>query len=154
MLQTVNVAENEMREIIVNAGLGLGEGIVSGVVAADHFVISKQEEYDSARLSYRPVISEKRDQVVFDEKKGVGTIRTDVLYHQRLRPSLEYFELCELAQAACQLEKVYGYPLDMEFCIEGTKMWIVQVRPVPTFESVFRRTVRNYPVLENLCGEV
>jgi len=146
VLQTVNVADYEMREMVVNAGLGVGAGIVSGAVAADHFVVLKENDVDEVRLRHSPLINDKREQVVFNARKGVGTVRAEVSYHQRLRPALEYVELCELVRIASRLEKVYGYPLDIEFCVEGARVWLLQARPVPTFESVLRKTLKDHPL--------
>ncbi len=145
VLQTVNASQYEMQEMIINAGLGVGEGIVSGDVGADHFVVSKETDLDGIKLRYRPVINEKLEKVVFNEKEGVGTIRSEVSYYQRLRPALEYVEIYELTKIAHRFEKIYGYPLDIEFCIEGSKIWILQVRPVPTFFSVLRANC-SYPI--------
>jgi pyruvate,water dikinase len=92
------------------------------------------------------LINEKREQVVFNAREGVGTVRCEVTYHQRLRPALQYAELCELVRIASRLENVYGYPLDMEFCVEDSKVWILQARPVPTFESVLQKTIEDYPL--------
>jgi phosphoenolpyruvate synthase/pyruvate phosphate dikinase len=58
-------------------------------------------------------------------------VKVETLSHQRLRPALEYIELCELVWAASRLETAYGYPLDIEFAIEGSALRLLQVRPVP-----------------------
>lgn len=141
VLQTINVAERRTREMVISAGLGLGEGVVSGVVSADHVVVSKDEDPDTEPLRFRYVTADKRERVVFDERRGAGTVRADVLSHQRLRPALEYVELVELVRTATRLEKAYGYPLDMEFGIEGATVWLLQVRPVPGSRSAWRDAV-------------
>jgi pyruvate,water dikinase len=146
VLQTVNVAEGELREMVVNAGLGLGEGIVSGTVAADHVVVAKEGDLERGPLRFRYVTADKGEQVVFNRRAGFGTVRTECVYHQRLRPALEYVELCELIRLAARLEAAYGYPLDMEFGIEGTRLFILQVRPVATFLSVLRETLERFPL--------
>ncbi len=151
VLQTVNVARNESREIVINAGLGLGEGIVSGTVSADQIVVSKEGEPTTGPLRFNYVTADKRERVVFNRRTGLGTVRVEALYHQRLRPALEYVELCELVAAAVRLENIYGYPLDMEFGIEGTRLWILQVRPVPTFLAAIQETQQHYPLAEP-CG--
>lgn len=147
VLQTINVAEGELREIVVNAGLGLGEGVVSGVVAADQIVIDKESDLEKGPLRFRYITADKREQVVFSKRAGQGTTRTESLYHQRLRPALEYVELSELVRTAAVLESAYGYPLDIEFGIEGTRLWILQVRPVATFLSALQETVEHYPLV-------
>jgi phosphohistidine swiveling domain-containing protein len=146
VLQTVNLAEGELGEIVVNAGLGLGEGIVSGVVAADHAVVAKEGDLEHGPLRFRYVTADKRERVVFDRSAGSGTVRTECLYHQRLRPALEYTELCELTSLAVRLETAYGYPLDIEFALEGARLWILQARPVAAFRAVLRETVERYPL--------
>ncbi|MRR38232.1 hypothetical protein EG829_26995, partial [bacterium] len=42
VLQTINVARNDFQEIVINAGWGLGEGVVSGTVAADQVTVTKE----------------------------------------------------------------------------------------------------------------
>jgi len=147
VLQTVNVAEGNLREMVINAGLGLGEGVVSGVVSADQIVVHKEGIRAGKYLRFRYTTRDKAEQVVFDRRTGLGTTLTQTLYHQRLRPALEYIELYELVRIADQLEAAYGYPLDIEFGIEGTKLWILQARPVVTFLGALQETVLNCPLV-------
>jgi pyruvate,water dikinase len=146
VLQTVNLAEGELREIVVNVGLGLGEGVVSGTVAADQVVVAKEGDPERDALRFRYLTADKRERVVFNRRAGFGTTRVECLYHQRMRPALEYTELCELVRAALRLEAAYGYPLDIEFAIEGTRLWILQARPVAAFRTVLRETLERYPL--------
>jgi pyruvate,water dikinase len=146
VLQTTNVAEGRTREMVVNAGLGLGEGIVSGAVAADHVVVSRDENPETEPLRFHYMTSDKRERVVFDARLGRGTVRTDVLSHQRLRAALEYVELVELVRIATRLEAVYGYPLDIEFGVEGADLRLLQVRPVPGSIAIWRDAVERNPL--------
>lgn len=148
VMQTINVPKKNLREIIINAGLGLGEGVVSGAVAADQIIVSKESNLEKAPLNFNYITSDKMEKVVFNKRVGYGTVLTQTLYHQRFRPALEYVELCELVSVASRLEASYGYPLDIEFGIEGTKLWILQVRPVATFLPAFRETLSHYPLIE------
>jgi pyruvate,water dikinase len=146
VLQTVNVAEGDPREMVANVGLGLGEGIVSGTVAADHVVVAKEGDLESGPLRFRYVTADKREQVRFDRRAGFGTTRAECLYHQRLRPALEYVELAELVCVAARLETAYGYPLDIEFGIEGSRLFVLQARPVATFFSLLQETLERHPL--------
>jgi phosphohistidine swiveling domain-containing protein len=150
VLQTVNIPGSNNREIVINAGLGLGEGIVSGSVAADNITVSKDINVETENLHFNYITGDKKEQVLFNSSTKIGTIRQQTLYHQRLRPALEYFELCELVKIAVSLEKAYGYPLDIEFGIENSKLWILQVRPVTIFQSVLKETTKHYPLDLNL----
>mgnify|MGYP003729595055 CR=1 FL=1 len=146
VLQTVNLPEEHAREMIINAGLGLGEGIVSGTVAADQIIVSRRGDVQTAPLRFRYLTADKREQVVFDRRRGSGTVRGETLYHQRMRAALDYVELCELVRAADRLEQEYGYPLDIEFGIEGQRLRLLQVRPLAIFAAVVRETVEKWPL--------
>ncbi|MBN1824861.1 MAG: hypothetical protein JW958_01260 [Candidatus Eisenbacteria bacterium] len=146
VLQTVNAAERKMGEMVIDAGLGLGEGIVSGTVGADRITVAKEEDLQTGTLRFRYRTGDKREQIVFDRAAGEGTVRTETLYHQRFRPALEYVELCELVRTADRLESAYGYPLDIEFGIEETRLWILQARPVVTFLETLRGTLLGRPL--------
>ncbi len=146
VLQTVNVAEGNLGEMVINAALGLGEGVVSGVVSADQIVVDKEGIRAGEPLRFRYSTCDKEEQVVFDRRRGLGTVLSRTLYHQRLRPALEYIELYELVRIADQLEAAYGYPLDIEFGIEGARLWILQARPVVTFLAALQETVENCPL--------
>jgi hypothetical protein len=147
VVQTVNVAENEPREFVINAGLGLGEGVVSGAVAADQIVVAREGDLEKGPLRFRYATADKTERVVLNREAGLGTRREETLYHQRLRPALEYVELCELVRAAARLEEAYGYPLDLEFGIEDTRLWILQARPVAVFHALLRETLDRRPLL-------
>jgi len=146
VLHTINLADGQWREIVINAAYGLGEGIVSGAVAADQIVVSKDESTGGGPIRFRYITNDKRERVVFDAGFGSGTRRVDTLYHQRLRPALEYVALCDVVSAAARLEAGYRQPLDIEFAIEGTNFWLLQLRPVPAVFAVWRDTRERHPL--------
>lgn len=150
VLQTINVPKKNLKEIVINAGLGLGEGVVSGAVAADQIIVVKEGNLEKGPLKFNYITADKNEQVVFNKKAGYGTVLSSTLYHQRFRPALEYVELCELVAVASKLESAYGYPIDIEFGIEGTKLWLLQVRPVATFLPALNESLNKYPLVKNL----
>ena len=91
-------------EIVVNAGWGLGEALVSGRVDPDEFTLSK------------------RDSEVIRERLGAKNGETG--------PTLSYDQLRELGGLLSRIEKHYGAPQDIEWCHDGRRFWIVQSRPV------------------------
>ena len=147
VLQTINVARNDFQEIVINAGWGLGEGVVSGTVAADQVTVTKEGDLEKGPLRFSYVTADKRDHVVFNKRAGLGTMRCEAPYHKRLRPTLEYAELCELVAVAARLESSYGYPLDIEFALEGSRLWILQARPVPASNALLQETLRYHPLI-------
>jgi len=83
---------------------------------------------------------------VFDGRFGQGTIRTDTLAHQRLRPALEYPELRELVDTALRVERAYGHPVDIEFGYGEASLRVLQVRPVPASLAVWHETRDRFPL--------
>lgn len=145
VLLTTCPARGSLHEMVINVGLGLGEGIASGLVDVDHVLVHKEGllEGEPVRCSYK--VGDKREQVVFDALGGLGTRCEETLYHQRLRPALDYVELTDLARAGARLEAAYGYPLDIEFALEGPQLCILQARPVAVFQAALRETTARHP---------
>ncbi len=148
VLQTVDVARGEHGDVVINAGLGLGEGVVSGAVAADHLTVGKDSDIAGGHLRMTYVTADKRERVIFDRRRGAGTVRAETLYHQRLRSALEYVEILELVRAGLSLEAAYRHPVDVEFAIEGARLLLLQVRPVPVVLPALRETLSLFPLRE------
>ena len=146
VLHTVYAAADQLREMVVNVGLGLGEGIVSGTVDVDHVLVAKNGDLLRGDLQLRYRVGDKREQVVFDRERGTGTKRQETRYHQRFRAALEYVELCDLVRAASRLEEAFLQPLDVEFALEGQSLFILQARSIPLFDSAWRETLGRHPL--------
>jgi len=144
VMQTVNVPADDHREVVINAGLGLGEGVVSGLVATDMITVVKNADPDDRSLRINYITNDKTTQVVLDKRRGGGTRLGSTLYHQRLRPALEYLELVDLVSKALRLERVYGYPLDLEFAVEGLNVWFLQARPIGVHAGDLRETLDHH----------
>jgi phosphohistidine swiveling domain-containing protein len=91
-------------EVVVNAGWGLGDALVSGRVEPDEFTLAKR---DGAVLTARLA------------KNG-----------ETAGPTLSPDQLRELRDLSCRIEEHYGAPQDIEWCHDGRQFWIVQSRPV------------------------
>jgi len=146
VLHTLYAATGQLREMVANVGLGLGEGVVSGTVEVDHVLVAKTEGLLHGDLQLRYRVGDKREQVVFDRERGTGTRREETRYHQRFRAALEYVELCELVRAAVRLEEAFVQPLDIEFAIEGRDLFLLQARPIPLCDAAWRETLARHPL--------
>ena len=100
----------------------------------------------SSALQFTYLTTDKPLQVVRDERRGSGTRLVETLYHQRLRPALEYVELCELVDRSLDLEQAYGYPLDLEFAVEGARLWLLQARPIGIFWGELQTSLTRHPL--------
>ncbi|MEI8343465.1 MAG: PEP/pyruvate-binding domain-containing protein [Candidatus Moraniibacteriota bacterium] len=121
---SVHPVTEDRNHIIIEAGFGLGEAVVSGQITPDSYMISKNPRgiidvsvSDQSRAIYRKKdggnewldISEKATAQVLDEK-----------------------EILELAEIILKIEKHYGFPCDIEWAFEVGKFYIVQSRPITT----------------------
>ena len=111
-------------KIIIEAGFGLGEAIVSGSVIPDNYVIDKKEM----------AISEKK--INFQEwkiiKKGSENIKQDIPQSEARKQKLDDRTILTLAQIGLEIQNYYGKPQDIEFAINGKELYIVQSRAITT----------------------
>ena len=114
-------------DVIIEAVWGLGEGIVSGKVTPDKYVLSPQLEIKDT------VIANKKVAITRDSsgKKEVVKLTEDKAKQQVLKNH----EIRKLAEIALKLEEHYQKPQDIEFAIENGEIYIVQTRPVTTLEK-------------------
>ena len=111
--------------VIVNGAFGLGEGIVSGRVAPDQYVLSKT----NGREMLPAMIADKKVAFVRG-KDGRGTIEHKMPAEWRRRRSMSPAKLKLLSDVSVALERHFGYALDIEFGFVDDKLYILQSRAV------------------------
>jgi pyruvate,water dikinase len=123
---TVDPATGDRELLVIEATWGLGETVVGGQVAPDHFVVRKRDLQIVDRR-----VAEKSFELVRDPGTGRNVKRQ--LAPERARASsLSDEQVRSLAELGMRTEKHYGAPQDIEFAIEGGKLYLVQTRPVTT----------------------
>jgi rifampicin phosphotransferase len=108
--------------VVVSAVPGLGEGLVSGELDADAFVVR------GAAIERR--IAAKRDRIVFDRASGSGTLREPLPESMRDASSLSDDELARVVEVTRALGRYYGRPQDVEWCFADGQLYLLQSRPV------------------------
>jgi len=110
--------------VVIEAVWGLGEGIVSGLISPDHYVVSRDLEILETKIVTKKIALTR------DSSGGKLTVKLkdEIANKQVLKES----ELKNLAHYALLLEKHYGQAQDVEFCLEGGNIFIVQTRPITT----------------------
>jgi phosphoenolpyruvate synthase/pyruvate phosphate dikinase len=108
--------------VLVEAVFGYGEGMVGGLVSPDRFRISDDGRV-WARRSLKPfaVDGAGRRRRLPEERRSARTLRDD-----------EAVVVSELVRRA---EAGVGTPVDIEFCFEGPRLWLLQCRPVTGLEG-------------------
>ena len=131
---------NRNENITIEAVFGLGEGIVSGKITPDKYILSQELEILDKK------ISNKKIAITRDSSGGKTTVK---LSEERSNSQvLKDYEMKKLTELALQLEEHYKKPQDIEFAIEGEGIYIVQTRPITT------RDKKNRPEEKEIKGEV
>ena len=130
---TINPITNNENEIVVEAVFGLGEGIVSGTIEPDNYIVDKK--------TLRP--KEKRignKKLSFMRASTGETIKKELPEDVWTQEALDAHELRTIVNYAIKIEDLYRWPQDIEWAIEGGKVYIVQSRPVTTLEKEIKKT--------------
>ena len=127
---TVNVANGDDKNIMIEGAWGLGEYVVGGIVTPDSYIVSKK---DMKILS--ATVNEQDVKLV--RKAGGDTEEVPVPEADRKKQTLTNAQILELAGYAKKIEAHYGCYMDMEWGIDERdgKIWILQARP----ETVWSR---------------
>jgi phosphoenolpyruvate synthase/pyruvate phosphate dikinase len=119
-----NPVTGDRREKLINAVFGVGEGLVSGELNADQFIL-KGTAITSA-------LAAKTHRMVFDEQKGGGLMLEKTLPQQQSRPTLSQREILRLGEILDALHTRLGKPQDIEFAICNQALFLLQTRPITT----------------------
>jgi len=120
---------NQTNNIICEAVFGLGEGIVSGTITPDKYIVSPDLEILDKK------IMDKKIAITRDSGGGQKTVK---LSEEKSRQQvLKEYEIKKLAEISLKLEEHYKKPQDIEFGIEGEGIYILQTRAVTTREKRF-----------------
>ncbi len=123
---TVDPVTGDSSRIIIDASWGLGEGVVSGVVSVDRFVVNKEN-----LAILETSIGEKARQVITGER---GVDWADVPLEKQTVPCLSNDEVVAVAKLALLLEERLGKPQDVEWAIDDDllppdNLFLLQTRP-------------------------
>lgn len=128
VLFTLNPLNGDRSKIAINSAWGFGEGVVSGELTPDDFLVDKV----TRDILRRKVVCKTEAYRVKPE--GAGVALTEVPEEDRNKPSLSDEEIKELARLARTIEKHYGRPMDVEWAVDADlpspdNIVILQARP-------------------------
>lgn len=125
---TVDPVTNDTNKLVIEAGFGLGEAIVSGSVTPDRYVVSKSD----LKIEIKEVNQQHwKITKVGEENKHVTIEKKD----QKIQ-KLSDEEIIGVAELGKKIDTHYGKPQDTEWAIEGNKIYFVQSRPVTTLKKI------------------
>lgn len=114
-------------KIVIEAGYGLGEAVVSGSITPDQYVVGKETgSIAGKKLSVQEWLI---------TRAGRGTKRVDVPASKKSMQKLTDAKIVELAKIGKRIEEHYRSPQDIEWALEGQALYIVQSRPITTLNK-------------------
>lgn len=125
---SVHPVTEDYNQMIIEAGFGLGEAIVSGQVTPDSYVIEKEP---------RRII----DKNVTYQSKALwrgqvdGNVWRELSEVEGSKPALSDAQALELAELVLKIENHYGFPCDIEWAYETGQFFITQSRPITTLSG-------------------
>jgi pyruvate,water dikinase len=122
---TTNPLSDRTDQMVINSCFGLGEGVVSGKLDCDHFVVDR----DTCEV-LEERIGEKEFKIELDPDTGGGSRRVRLSGEECGSPSLTGDRIARLVGVALRVEESYGSPQDIEWAFQDGDLYILQSRRI------------------------
>jgi rifampicin phosphotransferase len=123
ILFTADPITGNRKVVSVEAGFGLGEVLVSGLVNADSFKVRDGEVVETA-------VGTKQMAIYASPAGGTQEVAIDP--ERQAEPALTEAQVVRLAQLGRRIEAHFGRPQDIEWCLVDDDFQIVQSRAITT----------------------
>jgi pyruvate,water dikinase len=115
-------------EVLIEAGFGLGEAIVGGQITPDTYKVSQDTlEIIAKKISKQTWMYAKDD--------SGDTVKLTVPEEYQENQKITDEQIRAVAELGVRIERHYNEPMDIEWCIENSDIYIVQARPVTTIRK-------------------
>lgn len=118
---TLDPVTGHRRTVSIDAGFGLGEALVSGIVTADLYKVRNNE------IIHKQIA--KKEKGIFPVVEG-GTEIRELLSELQQKQVLPDEKILELSAIGRKIEEHYGSAQDIEWGMEEDQIYILQSRPV------------------------
>ncbi len=153
---TVHPVTEDYDQMIIEAGFGLGEAIVGGLITPDSYVISKKAmsllDVSVSTQTRKLIRATKRQNkkiktpprthplIGEGQREGYEELGSNVWVELREseggKQKLSGKQIMELAGVCVGIEKHYGFPCDIEWAMTEGKFYITQSRPITTLKPL------------------
>jgi pyruvate,water dikinase len=114
----------DLNKIIIEAGFGLGETVVSGSITPDNYEVTKENfEIKNKKINHQDYMLIKESGKNTEIKLGETKAKMQKLNDEKIK---------ELAEIGKRIEEHYKKPMDIEWAMEHNTLYIVQARPITT----------------------
>lgn len=118
---TAHPVTRDLKQLVIEAGYGLGETIVGGQITPDTYVIKKNTKYEilDKNIAQQKIMLTKKGEIKVPKNKQEKQKLTDP-------------QIIKLAKICQNIEKHYKHPQDIEWALDNGKFYITQSRPITT----------------------
>lgn len=127
ILFTADPVTSNRKVLSIDAGFGLGEAMVSGLVNADNYKVC------DGKILHEKISA--KNLAIYAGKSG-GTYEQEIGPERRNRQALADEQILQLEQIGRKIEKHFGSPQDIEWCLVDDEFYIVQSRPITTLYPI------------------
>ena len=127
ILFTADPITSNRKLLSIDAGFGLGEALVSGLVSADCYKVQDGQIVDKRIAAKKLAIY---------GRKEAGTETKQIDPDQQKTQTLTDEQILQLARIGRQIEAYFGRPQDIEWCLARDTFYIVQSRPITTLYPI------------------
>ncbi|MEO5891752.1 MAG: phosphoenolpyruvate synthase [Ferruginibacter sp.] len=127
ILFTADPVTSNRKLLSIDAGFGLGEALVAGLVAADNYKVREEEIVDKMMATKKLTIR--------GLKEGGTEIHQTDPGQQKIQ-TLTDLQILQLARIGRKIETHFGRPQDIEWCLADDTFYIVQSRPITTLYPI------------------
>lgn len=124
---TADPVSSNRKTVSIDAGFGLGEALVLGLVNADNYKVCQ------AKIIHKSIAVKK---LAIYALKGGGTKQEELKSAQQNKQALSDGQILELERIGRKIEAHFGSPQDIEWCLAGGLFYIVQSRPITTLYPI------------------
>lgn len=131
---SVHPITQDKNQILIEAGFGLGEAVVSGQITPDSYVVEKKPR----RIIDKNV--QVQTKALYCSKNG-GNEWQEIPKEQGEKQVLSDNEILKLSQIILKIEKHFGFPCDIEWARGKNQFYIIQSRPITTLSDKKQKQV-------------
>jgi pyruvate,water dikinase len=131
---TVHPVTKDKNQMIIEAGWGLGEAIVGGIITPDSYIIDKKnlKIIDVNVSEQKKYIIRNKASLRDNSNNNIANITAAVPKRMQEKQKLDERKIIKLAKICVEIEKHYKKPQDIEWALEKNKFYITQSRPITT----------------------
>ena len=123
---SVHPVTEDRNQLIIEAGYGLGEAIVSGQITPDSYVVEKEpRQIIDKNISFQ-------ERGIYRKQKNGGNEWQNIPKEKGEQQKLTDEQILELSELIIKIENHYGAPQDIEWARENNQFYILQSRPITT----------------------